>query len=200
MEKQRDTVGGYDLRDVVDQALGHRQGALADIERQQQLALRVHRHPDPLGRPLQAFNGLSRIHVTISYCTEQGIEFIELHLGDAHVTQKFCEKALRWSATSSNQASTVLGSTANTGPRRGCPGFRQAPTAHTSRSGATRLPWNGVPCVSEHATGKGGNWRQVPWLAVGLDCPSPSSPDSHSWHWGRNAARCPPGVGVPGGR
>src|SRR5262249_1963738 len=92
--KQRDTVGGYDLRDVVDHGLGHRQGALTDIERQQQLALRVHRHPDPLGRPLQAFHGLGRADLAVLHRAEQGIEFIELHLGDAHVTQEILREGL----------------------------------------------------------------------------------------------------------
>ena len=48
-EKQRGTVGGSHLRDLVDHALRHREGAVTDVDGQQQFALRVHRSPDPLG-------------------------------------------------------------------------------------------------------------------------------------------------------
>src|SRR5947207_1295706 len=35
-EQQRSTAGGHDLRDVVDQALRHRQRALPDVKREQE--------------------------------------------------------------------------------------------------------------------------------------------------------------------
>jgi hypothetical protein len=63
--------------------------------------------------------------------------------------RKYWEKAWRWSATSTNHASTVLGSTSNTRATARMPKpSANAPTVHTSFSGATRLPWNGVPWVS----------------------------------------------------
>ena len=49
-QKQRHTAGRQDLDDLVDDPLRHRQGALADVEGQQQLADRVDRGPHPVGR------------------------------------------------------------------------------------------------------------------------------------------------------
>src|SRR5437016_4671144 len=63
--------------------------------------------------------------------------------------KKYWEKAVACSATSTSHARTVVGSTANTRATARMPKpSASAPTAHTSRSGATRLPCNGVPCVS----------------------------------------------------
>src|SRR5215831_15179420 len=55
--------------------------------------------------------------------------------------KKYCEKAMAWSATSTSQPSIVLGSTSKTRATARMPKpSASAPTAHTSRSGATRLP------------------------------------------------------------
>ena len=63
--------------------------------------------------------------------------------------KKYWEKAAAWSATSTNHSSTVFGSTSNTRATARMPKpSARAPTAHTSRSGTTRLPCNGVPWVS----------------------------------------------------
>src|SRR5262252_3411603 len=94
-EKQRRAVGGHDLRAVVHHALGHCQGAIPDVERQQQFALGVHRCPDPLGRPLQALDGLSLADDTVLDRAEQGEEFIELHLPDPHVVQDVSGESLQ---------------------------------------------------------------------------------------------------------
>src|SRR2546426_2675561 len=57
--------------------------------------------------------------------------------------KKYREKAMAWSATSTNHARTVLGSTSNTRATARMPSpSANAPTAHTSRSGGTRLPCN----------------------------------------------------------
>ena len=65
------TVGGQDLRDLVDHALRQGQGAVADLDGQQ-LALRVHRDPDPLGHTLQALDGLGLADLPVFDCAEQG--------------------------------------------------------------------------------------------------------------------------------
>jgi hypothetical protein len=91
-EKQRGAVRGQDLRDVVDHALGHRQGAIPDVDRQQQFALRVQGHPDPLRRPLQTLERLRLTDRTILDRAEQGEEFIELHLPDPHVVEDMSGK------------------------------------------------------------------------------------------------------------
>jgi len=67
---------------VVDHALRHRKGTVADVDGQQQLALGVHRHPDPLGRPLQALDGLGLADRAVLDRTEQRKHLIELHLVD----------------------------------------------------------------------------------------------------------------------
>src|SRR6266705_2756040 len=70
--------------------------------------------------------------------------------------KKYWEKAVAWSATSTNQCSTVVGSTSNTRATARMPKpSASAPTAHTSCSGTTRLPCNGVPWVS---------WKEPPQL------------------------------------
>src|SRR5947207_2716237 len=55
--------------------------------------------------------------------------------------KKYWEKAAAWSATSTNQCSTVLGSTLNTRATARMPKpSARAPIAHTRRSGETRFP------------------------------------------------------------
>src|SRR5215510_1703016 len=74
---------------------------------------------------------------------------------------KYCEKAAACSATSTNQARTVLGSTSNTRATARMPQpSASVPTAHTSFSGATRLPCNGVPHVSRTYPSP---WLQYSW-------------------------------------
>src|SRR5712691_7696265 len=86
--------------------------------------------------------------------------------------KKYCEKAAACSATSTSQASTVLGSTSKTRATARMPKpSASAPTAHTSFSGATRLPCNGVPWVSwkEPPQPVQYRWRHGPPLG----CPVP---------------------------
>jgi hypothetical protein len=91
-EKQWSAVRGQDLRDVVDKALSHSQGAIADGGRQQQLALRVHRHPDPLGRTLQTLDGFGCAARTVLHGTEQGKQLIELDLPAPYVVEEVLGK------------------------------------------------------------------------------------------------------------
>ena len=91
-EKQRGAVRGQDLRDVVDHALRHGQRAIPDVDRQQQLALGVHRDPDPLGRTLQALDGVGLADLAVFDGAEQRKEFIQLHLPDPQVMQEVLRK------------------------------------------------------------------------------------------------------------
>ncbi len=93
-QKQRGAVGSQDLRHLMDHALGHRQGTIPDVDGQQQFTLRVHRHPHPLGRPLQALDGLSRADLAVLDRAEQGTQLIELDLLDAYVVQDVSRKGL----------------------------------------------------------------------------------------------------------
>jgi hypothetical protein len=63
---------------VVDKALRHRERTIADVDRQQQFALGVYRHPDPLGRTLQALDGFSLADLTVLDRAEQGEEFVKV--------------------------------------------------------------------------------------------------------------------------
>jgi hypothetical protein len=72
----------------MNHTLGHRQGAIPDVERQQQFTLGIHRYPDPLGRPLQTLDGLGLAHLTVLDRAEQRKQLIELHLPDLYVMQE----------------------------------------------------------------------------------------------------------------
>jgi len=87
-QKQRRAVGRHDLRDVVDKMLGHRQGAIPNIERQQQFTLEDHGDPDPLGRAIQALKGRGFADLTLLDRAEQRKQLIELHLSDPYVVQE----------------------------------------------------------------------------------------------------------------
>lgn len=87
-EQQRRAGGGQPLRDVVDKALGQRQRASPNVHRQQQLALGVHRGPDPLGRAIQTLDGRGLTDLPVLDRAEQRQQLIELHLLDPYVVQE----------------------------------------------------------------------------------------------------------------
>src|SRR5215470_15329547 len=76
----------------MDDALGHSQRALTDVDHQQQLALRVHCDPDPRGRTFQALDSLGRADRAVLDRAEQGKELIELDLPHAHIVQEMTRK------------------------------------------------------------------------------------------------------------
>jgi hypothetical protein len=78
----------------MDRALGQGQGAIADVERQQQLTLGVHRDPDPLGHTLQALDGFDLTDPTSLDCAEQSKQLIELDVRDTHIVQDVSRKGL----------------------------------------------------------------------------------------------------------
>jgi len=86
-EKQRNTIRSQDLHHVVDHALGHRQRTVPDVEPKQQFTLGVHRHPEPLGRPLQALDRFGLADLAVLDRTEESKQLIQLHLPDPHVMQ-----------------------------------------------------------------------------------------------------------------
>jgi hypothetical protein len=91
-EKQWGAVRGHDLRDMMDHTLCHGERPITDVDREQQLALWVHRYPDPMGGMLQAVNGLGRADFARLHRTEHGKEFVQLDLRDAHVVQEIPRK------------------------------------------------------------------------------------------------------------
>jgi hypothetical protein len=94
-EKQRGTVGSQHLCDLVDHALRHGERAIPDVDRQQQLALRVHRDPHPLGRTLQTLDGLRLTDLAGLDSAEQGKEFVQLHLPGPYVVQDVAGEGLQ---------------------------------------------------------------------------------------------------------
>src|SRR5262249_9807601 len=94
------------------------------------------------------------------------------------------------SATSTSHARTVLGSTSNTRATARMPKpSASAPTAHTSFSGATRLPCNGVPWVSWKYPSQRVqySWRQgPPWgWPLARRLPQPTQPREAQSRWGQ---------------
>ena len=79
----------------MDHALGHRQGAIPDVDGQQPFPLGVHRHPDPLGRPLQALDRLGRADLPGLDRAEQGAQLIKLPLPHPHVVEDVSRKRLK---------------------------------------------------------------------------------------------------------
>ena len=71
----------------MDHTLRHRQGAMPDVNGQQQFTLGVHRDPDPLGHTLQPRDGLRLTDLAVLDRAEQGEEFVQLYLPDPHVVQ-----------------------------------------------------------------------------------------------------------------
>ena len=69
-------------------ALGHLQGAGADIDDQQQLAVGIHGRPHPGGRTLQALDGLVVADRTGFEVAQHRVQLIELQLLDVHVAQE----------------------------------------------------------------------------------------------------------------
>jgi hypothetical protein len=78
----------------MNHALRHGQGAIADGNRQCSLALGVHRDPDPRGHTLQALDGVGGADRAVLHGAEQGEDFVELHLPDAHVVPDVSRKRL----------------------------------------------------------------------------------------------------------
>src|SRR5207244_9885167 len=76
-QKEWHTPGRQQLSDLMKDGLRHRQGALADLDVQQQLGLGLDRRPDPVGRPRKPLDRLGCPDVAVSYRTEHGVEFIE---------------------------------------------------------------------------------------------------------------------------
>jgi hypothetical protein len=79
----------------MDHPLRHRQGALADVNYQQHLALGIHGRPYPRGRAIQALDGLSLADRTVLDRTEQGKQLIELDLSDSYVVQEVLREGLQ---------------------------------------------------------------------------------------------------------
>jgi hypothetical protein len=74
--------------------LRHRQGARADIDRQQQFALRIDGRPHPVAGALKALDGCLFTDLAVFEVPYHGVELIELELAYMHVTEKIGGKGL----------------------------------------------------------------------------------------------------------
>ena len=86
-QEERHTAGRQHLHHLMDHALRHGQRPVPDVERQEQLGHGVDGHPHPARRACQALEGLGLADLPGLDGTQQGIEFVQLDLGDVHVVQ-----------------------------------------------------------------------------------------------------------------
>src|SRR2546430_11552778 len=85
-QKQWNATGCEYLHDLMDKALGHGPRARTNRDRQQQLALRVDRRPDPMRRARQTVDRLIFAHLPVLHGAEHGIQLIKLYLLYMHPT------------------------------------------------------------------------------------------------------------------
>lgn len=72
----------------MDQTPSHDQDAIPDSDRHDELADRVHRHPDPLRRSRQTLDRLGLGDLTRFDGAEQGEQFSHLHRLDVEIVQE----------------------------------------------------------------------------------------------------------------
>src|SRR5438128_10626732 len=87
------TVWREHLAYLMHNALGHGPRAQTDIDRQQELALRVDCCPHPLRRARQTLDCRLFAHLPVLDGTEHGIQLIEWDLLDVHLAQKVARKS-----------------------------------------------------------------------------------------------------------
>src|SRR5881397_513818 len=76
----------YTTNESMQDALGHGQRAGAHIDHQQQLALRVHGRPHPIGRALQTRDGLILTEIAVLELAQDGVQLVELQLLEVEIT------------------------------------------------------------------------------------------------------------------
>ena len=79
----------------MEDALGHRQGPLTDVERQEPLTLGLYGDPDPVRGARQALARLIFAAGARFEGTEHGIEFVSLHLAVLQIVQEIVRKGLQ---------------------------------------------------------------------------------------------------------
>jgi hypothetical protein len=91
-EAQRHTVRRQDLGDLMHHALGHSQGAVTAVDRQQQLTHRVNGAPDLVRCRRQGLDRPGIVDLTSVDRPEEGTPFVQLPLGDADFVQEMAGK------------------------------------------------------------------------------------------------------------
>ena len=162
-------------------ALGHRQGAAADIDHHQQLARGVHRRPHPVGRALQTLDGLILIDLTGFEVSQHRIQLVELELLQVEITQKIGGKGAELLGRLGQPLQHRVGSDLED-PRRGADTQALSQTGQDPHDELDR----GLFAVENRAMGLQKiplhdvqwNWRQGPPLGWPLArrLPSPSQP------------------------
>ena len=87
-QKQWGTVWREHLDHLMDHPLGQGQGAVPDVDRQEQLGDGIERCPHPVGRAGQAGDRFGLAELAGLHRAEQSKEFVQLHLGDPHIVQE----------------------------------------------------------------------------------------------------------------
>ena len=91
-QKQRDTVRRQHLGHLMHDALRHRQGAAADIDDHQHLALGVHGRPHPLRGAREAREGFVFADCAVLESPEHDVQLVELDLLEAEVVEQVARK------------------------------------------------------------------------------------------------------------
>jgi hypothetical protein len=87
-QEQRDTAGRQHLDHLMHHTLGHRQGARADIDGQQQFALGIDGRPHPVASMLKPLQGVLFADLASFDAAQHGIQLIELQLSHMQVTEE----------------------------------------------------------------------------------------------------------------
>jgi hypothetical protein len=64
----------------MEYGLSHGQCVFTHLDAQEQFGLGIDRRPHPVGGPRETLDRLGCTDIALSHCTEDGVEFVELHL------------------------------------------------------------------------------------------------------------------------
>ena len=185
-QKQRHTAWRQHLGHLMHDALGHRQGAAADIDHHQQLALGVHRRPHPVRRALQTLDGLVVADLAGFEVAQHRVQLVELQLLQVEIAEEIRGKGAQLLGRFDQPLQHRVGVDLED-PRRGADTqpfgqagqdphdqlhrrlFAMEDRAMGLQKVALARRYSGTDARGRHWDG---HWR--------ADCPARASPDSHN--------------------